>query len=148
MDRGARQRLIDRASSLFDNGFLAAVPAEDFFVGNTDDGSFGRHMQTSRDIPVIEYAAGFREIAARPEVRGVWVKVHELPDDADPVEREMWPSAFVVFVITSATSVEVEDWLRPLEARYADAEWRPSSGMAVPWTEPPAGMHVVLVEML
>ncbi len=127
-------------------------PAEEFFAGNADNGSFGRHMQTARHIPVAEYAAAFRAIAAWPDVAGVYVRVHEVPDDEDRVEREMWPSAFVVFIITSAPApapaAEVEAWIRPLEPRYADAGWRPASGVAVPWPEPQAPMRPVLVEML
>ena len=148
MDRDARKRLIDKALTLIEGGALVAVPAEEYFAGNTDEMSFGRHVQTSRDIPVAEYAAAFRMIAARPDVSAVYVQIHEVPDDDDPEEREMWPSAFVIFVITSAPASEVEAWLRALEPRYADAEWHPAQDVAVPWPEPPAGMRPVLVEML
>jgi hypothetical protein len=148
MDRDARQRLIDRAWSLIERGSLVAVPMEEFFAGNTDDWSFGRHMQTSRAIPIAEYAAGFRAIRARPDVQEVYVELNEVPDDSDPQEQEMWPSAFVVFVITSAAAAEVEDWLRPLEPRYADADWQLAPGVAVPWPDLPPGMRAVLVEML
>ena len=148
MDRDARKRLIDKALSLIDSASLVAVPAEEFFAGNTDDWSFGRHMQTSRDIPVAQYAGVFRSVAARPDVQAVYVQVHEVPDDEDPEERDMWPSAFVVFVITSAPASEVEAWLRPLEPRQADADWQPIPGVTVPWPEPLAGMRAVLVEML
>ncbi len=148
MDREARKRLIDKAMSLIASDSIVAVPAEEFFAGNTDDGSFGRHIQTSRHIPVAEYAAACRSIAARPDVAGVYVKVHELPDDDDPEERDMWPSAFMLWVITSAPTGEVAGWLRLLEPRYADADWTPAPGVSVPWPDPPAGMRAVLVEML
>jgi hypothetical protein len=148
MDRDTRKRLIDKALALMDSGSVVAVPADEYFAGNTDDWSFGRHMQTSRDIPVAEYAAAFRAIGARPDVEAVYVQVHEVPDDEDPEERAMWPSAFVVFVLTSAPAGEVAGWLRPLEPRYADADGQPAPGVAVPWPEPPAGMRPVLVEML
>jgi hypothetical protein len=78
----------------------------------------------------------------------VYVQVHEVPDDSDPEEREMSPSAFVIIVITPASAADVEGWLRPLEARFADADWRPLPGLGIPWPEPPAGMRAVLVEML
>jgi hypothetical protein len=45
MDREKRRELIDKVLSLFESGSLAAVPMEQFFAGNTDDWSFGRHMQ-------------------------------------------------------------------------------------------------------
>jgi hypothetical protein len=148
MDRNARKRLIDKTLSLFDSGSLVAVPAEEFFIGNHDDWSFGRHMQISRNIPLAEYAAAFRAIAARSDVKAVYVQIHEVPDDEEVEEREMWPSAFVIFVITSALASEVEAWLRPLELRYADPDWRPGPGVKLPWSEPPSGMRPVLVEML
>jgi hypothetical protein len=44
MDREPRQRLMDYAISLIESGSLPAVPLEEFFAGNTDDWSFGRHM--------------------------------------------------------------------------------------------------------
>ncbi len=108
MDRDARKRLIDKALALIDSGSLVAVPAEEFFAGNTDDCSVGRHMQAARDISVTEYAAALRAIAARPDVGAVYVEVREVPDDEDPEERDLWPSAFVVFIITSASASEVE----------------------------------------
>ncbi len=146
MDREARTRVIDEAMSMFDRGALAAVPANEYFTGNTHDGSFGRGMTSRGEIPVIEYARAFAAIAARPEVHAVYVKIHELPDDDDEDEREMWPSAFVVFVLTSAPPGEVERWLAPLEPRFAD-DWRPAPGVPVPWPEPPPGFRPVIVEM-
>jgi hypothetical protein len=148
VDWDARQRLIDKALSLIESGSLVAVPMEDFFAGNDDDRSFGRHIQTSRDIPVAEYAELFRAVRARPDVHEVYVQVHEVPEDVDPEERMMWPSAFVVFIITSASAAEVESWLRSVEPRYVDGDWKPLSGVTVPWPEPPPGMQAVLVEML
>ena len=142
MDRDVRQRLIETALALIQTGSLAAVPAEDYFAGNSDDQSFGRHMQTSRDIPVAEYAAAFRAIAARPDVHSVWVAINELPDDSDPQERDMWPTAHQVFVITAAPAAQVEAWLEHQEPRYADAEWGPllpSSGVRRMPSPEPAG---------
>jgi hypothetical protein len=148
MDRQARRLLITKVLTLFETGALVAVPMDQFFIGNTDDWSFGRHMQTSRHIPISEYAEVFRLIRARPNVEEVYVKIHEAPDDSDLVEREMWPSAFVVFVITSASATEVEAWLVPLEPRYVDANWQPEFGVAVPWAVLPSGMKVIKVELL
>jgi hypothetical protein len=145
----ARKRLIDTALMLIESDTLPAVPMDEFFSGNTDDSSFGRHMQTSRDIPIAEYAEVFRSIQARPDVQGVYVKVHEVPDDADSSEREMWPSAFVVFILTSAPEATVENWLRQIEPRYANGTWQPLPDLKVPWREPLApGIRPVLVEML
>ena len=150
MDKEARKRLIDKALAIFDTNTLAAVPMVEFFMGNTDDWSFGRHIQTSRDIPITEYAEVFRSVRARLDVHEIYVKLHEIPDDSDPQEREMWPSGFVVFVITSASETEVECWLRQLEPRYIDAGWQASPGVVLPWRpeEFPQGMRPVLVEML
>lgn len=151
MDVEARQRLIQKALAMFNEGAtLVAVPMEEFFTGNTDDGSFGRHMQTSRDIPIAEYAQGFRSIRARPQVQEIYVQVHEVPDDTDPVERTLWPSAFVIFIITTATDTEIEHWLRPLEPRYIDSVWQLKPGIKAPWSCEAwrSGMRAVLVEML
>jgi hypothetical protein len=152
MDRSARRRLIDNALELIQSGSLVAVPAEDYFDGNTDDRSFGRGMQTSRDIAVAEYAEAFRAIAARPDVHSVWIAIHDVLDDSRPEDREMWPKAHQAFVITSAPAAQVESWLEPQEPRYADAEWGPllpSAGVRrMPWAELPPGMRAVLVEML
>lgn len=152
MNFDARRRLIDSALSLIESGAIVAVPADDYFRGTTDDESFGSHMQTSRDIPIAEYAAAFRAVASRPDVHSVWVEIHELPDDSFPEERDIWPQAFKAFVITSAPAAQVESWLGPQEPRYADDEWgpmlRPADARKVPWPEPPPGMRAVLVEML
>lgn len=151
MDMTARLRLIDKVCAMYDEGnTLVAVPMVDFFVGNTDDMSFGRHMQTSREIPIMEYAQRLRSIRERPDVEEIYVKVHEIPDDSDPVEKTMWPSAFVLFIITSAPSAEIESWLQPLEPRYVDSDWRLESGMKTPWNPERwrSGMRAVFVEML
>ena len=104
MNYDARRRVIDKALALIKDGSFVAVPAEDYFSGNTDDWCFGRHMQTSRDIPINEYAAAFNAISARPEVHSVWVSINEVPDDSDPMEQDEWPSSHQVFIITSSTS--------------------------------------------
>jgi hypothetical protein len=149
MDRNARQRLIDRVLRMYDSNVLPAVPMEEFFTGNTDDWSVGRHMQTSREIPIAEYAAVFRTVRARPDVHEVYIWVNELPDDSDPDERETWPQAHVAFVITSAAATEVESWFHQVEPRYADAEWNVRREVALPWADSlPNGMRPVMVELL
>jgi hypothetical protein len=71
MDRYARKRLIGRVMTLIESDTLAAVPMDELFAGNADDGSFGRHIQTSRDIPITEYAEVFRSVRARPNAHEV-----------------------------------------------------------------------------
>ncbi len=111
MDLDARKRLLEKALAMIADNMLVAAPMEKFFNGNTDDGAFGRRMQTSREIAVAEYAEGLRAVRTRPEVHEVYVELREIPDDSEAEEQQMWPSGFVLFVITSATAAEVESWL-------------------------------------
>jgi hypothetical protein len=137
--------------ALIEDSALPAVPMDEFFEGNTDDPSMGRGMQTSRDIPISEYHEVFRSIRERPDVQEVFVVINELPDDKFPEDREMWPQAHIVNIITSAPVAEVEKWLERLEPRWVDECWcYPSSGLKPPLseTELQPGMRPVCVELL
>jgi hypothetical protein len=83
MDREARKRLVDQALSRIDGNSIVAVPAEEFLAGNTDDGSFGRHMETARHIPVAEYAAE----PGRPSAKSVSPDETIRPDPPGGDER-------------------------------------------------------------
>lgn len=151
MDMERRQRLIDKTMALIEDSTLPAVPMDEFFVGNTDDPSMGRGMQTSREIPITEYHEVFRSIRDRLDVQEVFVVINELPDDKFPEDREMWPQSHIVNIITSAPVAEVEKWIERLEPRGVGECWcYPGSGLKPPLSESGLlpGMRPVCVELL
>lgn len=77
---------------------------EEFFEGNDDYGSIGYNFHQGQPAPA-EFYKLFRRIRERPDVHTVLVQVtqHEMPDE--------WPSTDTVWVITSAATATVSDWL-------------------------------------
>lgn len=86
------------------------VTVEEFFSGNDVVGSIGCNLASQPDPS--EFHTLFREIAERPEVKDVRVKItaFDMPE---------WPFSDTVYIMTSAPVEEVEQWfpdrLRPDE---------------------------------
>jgi hypothetical protein len=151
MDMERRQRLIDKTMALIEDSALPAVSMDEFFEGNTYDPSMGRGIQTARDIPISEYHQVFRSIRDRPDVHEVFIVINQLPDDEFPEDRNRWPQAHIVNIITSAPVAEVEKWIDQLEPRGAGECWcYPDSGLKPPLSESELlpGMRPVCVELL
>ncbi len=152
MDMQKRRRFIEKIEGLVQELTLPIVPMDDFFDGNTDDRSMGRGMQTSRDIPIREYHEVFRSIRDQPDVQEILVLINEVPDDRFAADRETWPQAHVVVVLTSVPAAEVAKWIEQLEPRWAGEGWcyPDLAGWKQPLSEFDLlpGMRPVCVELL
>jgi hypothetical protein len=83
------------------------VTLEEFFEGNNDEGSIGCNLT---DHPgVHRFYEVLRAVRARPEVQDVLVGIAEDMGDNE------WPFSDSVYVLTSAPSHDVQQWVAELQ---------------------------------
>jgi hypothetical protein len=94
-------------------GPYPVVSLEDFFEGNTqDDGSIASNLP---DHPGgIRFYEILRAIRERANVQDVLIEIKMVEDD-DPNPQGWWPYSDGIFILTSASRQEVEDWLTPIQ---------------------------------
>jgi hypothetical protein len=142
MDTDARRRLIEKALAMLEEGStLSVVSLEDFFEGNTDEESIGVNLPKEKHIGLAGFQRTLTSIGERPDVQGVFLELTEIPDPDDEADADIWPTACVAFVVTSASLGDVSEWFALLHPRdicegwcvlpgvkppIADAEQRPS----------------------
>ncbi len=114
MDMNARQRLLDRLLPLYDQGLKrVSITPEEFFSGNSDEGSLGGG---NPDYPLLEVCQRtLGAIQERPEVLAVFLEVNEVPEGEN--DLDMWITVIRAFVITSVSVQDVSQWLEPLKLR-------------------------------
>jgi hypothetical protein len=152
MDQIARRKLIESINEILDNDdTLPVVTLADFFTGNTDEGCVGVNL-LEEDHPGFDaYRDVLEGIAARPDVRGVYIEVTEIPDLDEEDDDDIWPTACVAFVITSASLEAVQEWTKTLHPREVSPGWCVNPGIKVPVAEADLekdGMKVVRVWLL
>lgn len=105
---------------------LPLVSLEDFFTGNQDLGSIGCNLGKHPGIEVF-----FKKLAAirsRPDVYEVLVGITDTNEnDPDP---HCWPFSDRIYIATSGSIGDVEQWIRPLsptEVVEEEAASRPFS---------------------
>ena len=110
------------------------VSLELFFEGNDDLGSIGCNLVDHPGIP--EFFAVLRDLRDRVEVHDVLVGISEVlgPDE--------WPFADHVYVVTSASARQVENWAARLRPDEPGSDWwngvPPAREISLP-----AGMRLV-----
>ena len=110
---------------------------EEFFEGNNDWGSIGYNFYPDQPAP-SEFYAFFKNIRSRPEVVDVLVEVvlHEVPEE--------WPSTDTIWIITSAATDDVKEWLgKRFQADDIVEGWSEEQGFEVESYKVPDGMHPV-----
>jgi len=117
----ARERLIEKIRRQGDpddrNTPNPVVSLEDFFEGNDDVGSIGCNLN---DHPGIDFFyQTLKAVRARESVQDVLIRINTVED--------MWPFSDVVYIITSSSVAQVQDWLASLhpdevgEGRFLEA---------------------------
>src|SRR5436305_1021206 len=107
VNMGARRMLLEKAIAMLEEGqTLPAVPMEEFFDGNTDDRSIGVNLTPEQHIGLEGFHRVLREIKDRPDVQDVFIELTEVPDPDDEADDDIWATASVAFIITSATTQE------------------------------------------
>lgn len=143
MDLELRRRLVERVLASLDANELPLVALETYLRGNTDDMSLGRGMRGPQGLHA--YATVLRQVRARTDVVEVFVEVHEVPDPDEPEDDEIWASAFVVHVVTSATPDEIGREVASLGPRWVGQGWQQPDDVVVP--ELPPNRHVVRIDL-
>ncbi len=107
------------------------VSLEDFFTGNNDPGSIGCNLG-EKQPPISEFFRVLRTIRSKPNVQDVLVRIYDYNDPTS------WPYTDTVYIISSATSKEIEEWVAPLMPDEVHGAWMYGKPAAAP--EPKAGM--------
>ncbi|WP_129690660.1 hypothetical protein [Gottfriedia acidiceleris] len=89
------------------------VNLEDFFEGNTDEGSIGCNLL---DHPGIKkFYDVLINIREKANVQDVFVEIMEIEDDVD-----YWAFSERVYILTNADNSLVEEWVKDLEPSEVD----------------------------
>lgn len=112
---------------------LVLVTREEFFTGNDDEGSIGPNLMDHPGVGV--FARTFAELAARPDVDGVYFVVTDL-NEGDP---DLFPFTDTALIVTSAPPEAFAD---AAETLSADEIGRWSGGFRNP-PHVPLGYHLV-----
>jgi hypothetical protein len=99
-----REKLLQRIGDINDFGQRRPlVSLEEFFEGNDDYASIGYNL--SDQPSPAEFYQMFASIRNRADVADVLVEVKQMEDP------EGWPSTDTIWIITSAATVDVRQWL-------------------------------------
>jgi hypothetical protein len=105
------------------------VSLENFFTGNDDRGSIGCNL--GKEQPTIsKFYEVLRDIRARPEVQDVLVRVCEFDDPSS------WPYTDTVYILTSASLDQVQQWMAPLKPDEIYSEWMYGAPPKAPSLDP------------
>lgn len=107
------------------------VSLESFFEGNDDLGSIGCNLGDEQPSPSDFYQV-LSAIRSKSEVQDVLVRIC---DYSDP---DSWPYTDTVYIVTSASAENIEEWLGPLKPDEVHPEWMYGKPPAAP--EPHPGM--------
>ena len=112
-----RKKLVEKivAQGILDSNIKYAplVTLEDFFEGNTDEGSIGCNLSTHPGATTFYKV--LLEIRSKPTVLDVLVEVTDLEE-----EEEFWPFSERVYILTSARIEDIAEWTIQLEPTEID----------------------------
>lgn len=151
MDQKARHRLVETAYEILEaDDRLLAVPLSMFFEGNTDEQSIGVNLLEDQHIGLAGFRAVLEGIEQRPDVQGVYLELTEIPELDEEGDDDIWPTACVAFIITSAPIAAVTEWVATLHPRDICEGWCVNPGIKVPVeaADLKPGMTVVRVWLL
>jgi hypothetical protein len=151
MANNLRRRLIEKAIAILDEGStLLAVGIDDFFEGNTDEQCIAVNVLFGNAVGLAGIRRLLTDILDRPEVQDVFIELTEIPDPDEGLDEGIWPSAFAVFIVTSAPLDEVENWVAALHPRDVREGWCVAAGIKTPISESAlhSGMRPIRVWLL
>jgi hypothetical protein len=121
---------------------MPVVGVAEFFDGNADEYSIAPNIVGSGHPGLAEFQRVLSEIRDKPSVQDVLIAIHETPEADDPEDFDIWPDSDTVYVITSASPEELEQWAQPLKFSEVSEGW---SGGVKPAAAPPPepGMRVL-----
>jgi hypothetical protein len=135
-NESARSELIRRINAQgfsSSDGPAPVVALEDFFEGNNDEGSIGCNLS---DHPGVDcFYAVLKRVRGRKNVQDVLVEISDVEDEPG------WPFSERIYILTSASTDDVEDWLSDLQPNEVDEGYAFGVPKAAPKLK--RGMRVV-----
>ena len=91
------------------------VSLEQFFYGNTDESSIGCNLLNHPGIDVFNSV--LLKIRKQENVQDVLIEIYEYEDVGE------WPYSERIYMLTSASKSEIEDWVKELGPTEVDEGW-------------------------
>lgn len=138
-----RKALYARVEALheIDSEHPPLVTLDEYFLGNDDDESIAPNQWGDGRPAIREIYERFKKINARPDVRGIYVCIHQDWPEAERFEE--WVPAENIHIYTSASQEEAEEWIEGLMSDGIGPGWPYGKHAAAP--EPPDGYRVYTV---
>jgi hypothetical protein len=146
MDLQKRNQVIQKVFAIYaHDNMLPVVSLEEFFDGNDDDYSIAVNLDPHPGVAT--FAEVLQRVKAQDDVQDVFVEIHECPEPDDSEDDDIWMTSMVVFIITSASLNEIQDWLQPLQPDLIHEGWHVTDGVITPIADDElgAGMQVIRV---
>jgi hypothetical protein len=133
MDRDARERLLKKIYAIDNEGStLVAVGLDEFFEGNSDEKSIGVNLPAEKHIGLAGFRNTLESIRERTDVQDIFIELTEIPILEEEEDDDIWPTACVAFIITSAAIELVREWVQPLHPRDVSEGWNVKPGVKTP----------------
>lgn len=139
-----RKALLDKlvALSKIDADHFPVVTLDEFFTGNTDEESIAPNQWGFGRPPIRDIYERFKQVAARSDVYGVFVGLHQ--DWAEALKYDsQWPGAENIHVFSTAPQEVADEWIAGLESDGVGEGWPYGKHAASP--EVPEGAAVYTV---
>ncbi len=121
MDRSKLLVLVDKIkASGYSRGTETILTVEEFFDGN--DEAYSICVNNGSPPSTQEMQEYLLAIRAKPSVSDVLIRVYDFEDAL--ASEDTWITSDTVFVITSASVSDVEEWFRPLTPSNVSEETR------------------------
>lgn len=91
------------------------VSLEDFFEGNSDEGSIGCNLYPHPGIKI--FYVTLKAIRDREDVQDVLVEISAIDDDVS------WPFSEFIWIISKAPKDKVFEWVKPLKPDEINEGW-------------------------
>ncbi len=128
-----RQKLIAKIKHQQQRQHTQALPVvslEDFFSGNSDEGSIGCNLLPHPGLHT--FFAVLKAIRSQSNVQDVLVEIYEV----DEQDAGAWPFSERVYILSNATREEVARWIMPLRPDEIDEGFIFGRPPAAPHLEP------------
>jgi hypothetical protein len=112
-----------------------AVSLDEFFEGNEDPGSIGSNLGDDQP-PIKEFYRVLKEVAARPDVLDVTVRVIGMDDG-------QWPYTDTVYIVSSRAREEVVQWVAAVLPTEVHEGWLYGRPQAAPDPQAPYSAYSV-----
>lgn len=146
MDLQKRNQVIQKVLAIYAHDkTLPVVSLEEFFDGNDDNFSIAANLNPHSGVAT--FADVLQRVRAQNDVQDLFVEIHECPDPDDSEDDDIWMTSMVVFIITSASLQEIQDWLKSLSPSLVHEGWHVADGVSVPVADDElwAGMRAVRI---